>query len=126
MSMIDQLKHAEAVRLDRDQLETLFVQMGPQRADKEINQSLEDLAVALARVQKANQRGEIEDMQAGVRDLIRVAQKVGMVTLARVARDVLDLSKGTDGVAFAACLARLERIGEGSLIAVWDLQDMTL
>ncbi|WP_298568526.1 hypothetical protein [uncultured Aliiroseovarius sp.] len=126
MSDIVKMKHVEAVRLDRGQLETLFVQMGPARADKEINQSLEDLAVALAGVQKANARGQTDLLCEGVRHLIAIANKIGMTSLGRVARDVLDLAQGNDVAGFSATLARLGRIGERSLIAVWDLQDMSL
>ena len=44
-----------------------------------------------------------------------------MTLLARVGRDVLALSDRPDATALAATMARLERIGEISLVAVWDL-----
>ncbi|MCB1338182.1 MAG: hypothetical protein KDK10_12270, partial [Maritimibacter sp.] len=65
-------------------------------------------------------------LQASVRGLIAVAQQVGMTTLARVGRDVLELSQSYDAAAFGATVARLGRIGESSLMAVWDLQDLSV
>ena len=126
MSAVLRLQHSEPVRLDRSQLEVLYQSLGPVGADKVVNHALEDLAVALARASEEYRAGEIEPLRASVRSLVAVAQQVGMTLLARVGRDVLVLSSGDDGAAFAATMARLERIGEGSLVAVWDLQDLSI
>ncbi|MCK8464577.1 hypothetical protein MUY35_12015 [Aliiroseovarius sp. S1339] len=126
MSIIVNLNVRESVRLDRAQLERLYAQLGPAHADKEVNQTLEELAIGLASVQKAQRLGQTDAVRDGVRDLIAIANKVGMTTLGRVARDVLDLSQGSDFAGFNATLARLGRIGERSLIAVWDIQDMSI
>jgi hypothetical protein len=53
-----------------------------------------------------------------------LADKIGMVTLARVAQDVGLCAGRSDAAALAATLARLTRIGDRSLSAVWDLQDV--
>ncbi len=126
MTVIVNLNHSESVRLDRAQLERLYVQLGPARADKEVNQTLEDLAIGLANVQKAQRGGQMDQVRECVRNLIAIANKIGMTSLGRVGRDVLDLSQGTDLAGYHATLARLGRIGERSLIAVWDIQDVTL
>ena len=49
-----------------------------------------------------------------------------MRKLARVAGDVGTAVDQSDMVAVAATLSRLMRVGEASLTAVWDLQDMTI
>jgi hypothetical protein len=43
-----------------------------------------------------------------------------MLKLARVARDVAELAHGRDVAALGAVMARLDRIGDRSIIAVWD------
>jgi len=43
-----------------------------------------------------------------------------------VARDLIRVTEAGDMAAQAAVLARLERIGQRSLTAVWDLHDMTV
>jgi len=126
VSAVLRLKCEEPVRLDRDQLEVLYSQLGPVGADMVVNHALEELAATLARASKQYRDGRLDDMRGSMRALIQVSRQVGMTLLARVARDVLDLSHSYDNAAFAACMSRLERIGEGSLVAVWDLQDLSV
>ena len=126
MSALLRLNHEEPVRLDRDQLEVLYQSLGPVGADKVVNHALEELAATLARASRHYREGRIEDLRAAMKVLIAVARQVGMTLLARVARDVLDLSRTYDAAAFGATMARLERIGESSLNAVWDLQDLSV
>ena len=59
-------------------------------------------------------------------DAIAIAEQIGMDVLARVAGDVTYCIDRKDTVALAATVNRLMRTGEGSLTAVWDLQDITL
>ena len=49
-----------------------------------------------------------------------------MLVLARVAEDVIETIDARDLPAVSATLARLLRIGERSLTAIWDLQDITI
>ena len=59
------------------------------------------------------------------RALARAATGLGLVTLAQVAQEVVAASLAGDAAARAATLARLERVGDRSLHAIWDLQDVT-
>lgn len=126
MAEITNLTHIEEIQLDRDQLHALYVRFGPVQADRNLNQSLEDLALWLARLQRALKSCRHADIQQGAEELKRIAQRLGMTSLARVARDVAELCVTKDPAALPATLARLARVGERSLIAVWDLQDMSL
>ncbi|MBV7407581.1 hypothetical protein [Maritimibacter sp. DP1N21-5] len=117
------LQPIENVRLDRDQLQVLYRQLGPVGADKVLNHALEELASLLVEVPADYRAGRFDRVQAGARALAAVAQQVGMITLARVARDAAALALGYDGAAFGAVVARLERIGDRSLVAVWDMGD---
>lgn len=126
MNNIVYLRIEEQVQLDRDQLEVLFLQMGAAGADQMVAQSMEKMAVLLAQVERKHRHGELDDVKDSVKGLVNIAQQVGMTTLARVGRDVLSLIPGYDSAAYGAALARLVRIGESSLVAVWDLQDMQI
>ena len=126
MTAVYNLTHEESVRLDRSQLEVLYHSLGPIGADKVVNHALEEIAVSLSRATKEYREGRLDDLRGSVRGLIAVAQQVGMTTLARVGRDVQDLASSHDAAAFGAAMARLERIGESSLVAVWDLQDLSV
>ncbi len=114
------------MRLDRSQLEVLYQSLGPVGADKVVAHALEDLGQTLAMASAQYRAGQIDALRRTVKNLIALAQQVGMTLLARVGRDVLDLSRTYDAAAFGATMARLERIGEGSLVAVWDLQDLNI
>lgn len=122
---ITQMKPVENVTLDRDQLEVLYRQLGPVGADKVVNHALEELAVLLSRLPGDYRAAQMDDVQRGAKALAAVAQQVGMTKLARVARDVCEVSRSRDGVALGAVISRLERIGDRSLVAVWDIADQT-
>lgn len=117
------LKLAEAVALDRDQLDVLYRQLGPVGADKVVQHALEELSTLLEALPDSYRKGRFDDLTAGARALAAVAQQVGMTKLARVSRDLADLSSGRDAPALGAVVARLERIGDRSLVAVWDMSD---
>jgi len=126
MSAVLELAHEESVRLDRSQLEVLYQSLGSVGADKVVSHALEEISISLSRGVKEYRETRLDDLRATMRGLAAVAQQVGMMTLARVARDVQELAFTHDAAALGATMARLQRIGEGSLVAVWDLQDMTV
>lgn len=126
MSAVLRLQHHEPVRLDRSQLEVLYHNLGPAGADKVVAHALGQLGQTLVQAAEHYREGQIEALRGTLRTIVALAQQVGMTLLARVARDVLELSHTYDAAAFGATMARLERIGEGSLVAVWDLQDLSI
>lgn len=126
MSAVLKMSIDEQVRLDRDQIEVLYRQLGAVGADKVVNHALEELAVMLSRVGKQYRESDFKELAAGARALAAVARQIGMTLLARVARDAELLSQSGDGVALGAVVARMERIGDRSLVAVWDLQDLSV
>lgn len=126
MTAVLRIQHEEPVRLDRSQLEVLYHSLGPVGADKVVAHALEDLTMELARIGDLYRRGDIATLRSSVKAVIALSQQIGMTLLARVGRDVLTLSQSYDATAFGATVARLERIGEGSLVAVWDLQGLSV
>ena len=126
MNNVIYLRLEERVSLDRDQLEVLLNQLGPVGADQLVSHAMEELAVLLARVEKHHNKGRLDDVREGVKGLIAIAQQIGMTSLARVGRDVLVLIQSQDSAAYCATFDRLVRLGEGSLVAVWDMQDMSV
>ena len=120
------LSYDEPVRLDTDQLETLYRQLGSAGAENIICRAVEELAIRLsdlAPLHSAGKGGEIERL---AHSLIGIADQIGLPSLARVARDVCSCTAAPDEAALAATICRLERIGDKSLMAVWDLEGMSL
>lgn len=126
VAQISDLRPEEGVRLDPDRLAALYAEIGRSGAEQVISAAMEQLAVHLAAIQTAAQRRAAADLLRAVDALTRLAGQVGMTSLARVAGDVAGCAARGDPVGQAATLARLVRIGDRSLTAVWDLQDLSL
>jgi hypothetical protein len=120
------LRHDEGVRLDPDRLVALYSDLGEAGAEQVVCRAMEELAGRLTEIQRFVDDGDIAAMTRSARLLVKVAEQIGMMTFARVAGDVLRATAAGDRTAQAATLARLVRIGDRSLNAVWDLRDMTI
>ncbi|MCE8007636.1 hypothetical protein [Aestuariivita sp.] len=120
------LAQTEGVRLDQDRLGALYRQLGEANAEDVICRAVEELAVRLAHCERLWRDGDWDNLRKCVRSLVAISDQVGMAKLSRVAGDVSDAIDTQDGVAAAATLTRLIRVGERSLTAVWDLQDLSI
>ncbi|MGB5559606.1 MAG: hypothetical protein WBN04_16545 [Paracoccaceae bacterium] len=115
----------EKVRLDNVHLEELYTKLGPTGAEDFISRTMEELAVQLAKLGRNHSAGRIDEVRKVAVLIGSLSDQIGMSNVARVALDVADLSARNDGAALAATVARLGRIGESSLMAVWDLQGLS-
>ena len=126
MATTMRLMFDEKVRLDSDRLAELYVQLGETGAQDVVCRAMEELAVRLTRINEAYQTNKTRDLRKGAKGLVGIAEQVGMQRLADVARDVRNCADENDPIALAATMARLLRIGDCSLTAVWDLQDLSV
>lgn len=124
-AFVTELPLGEPARFNPEQLENLCSTMGDVRAETEVALALERISHTLAGLGPTVEGGHVEYLRLSLSDLIRDAELIGMSTLARVARDVLDCEAGGNEVAFRATLARLTRVGDRSIHAVWDLDDLS-
>jgi hypothetical protein len=120
------LTQNETVRLDQDRLNALYGQMGEAGAEDVICRAMEELAIRLTCAERMYRSGQSGDLRKSVRSMAAIADQVGMHLLARVARDVACVIDLGDDHALAATLARLLRIGDRSLTAVWDIRDLSV
>ncbi len=112
--------------MDPEQIETLCVDLGPYAAEDVVCRAMEELAQRLCQLQEMALKGPREDLHKGLRALAAIADQIGMCSLARVAHDVMNCIEFGDRVAEAACMARLSRMGERSLTAMWDLNEFSV
>jgi len=120
------LRHDEGVRLDPDRLGALYAELGHASAESVVCRAMEELAVRITDMQRFLATGEHDALYRSGRLLAKVADQIGMTSLARVATDVCLCAERGDGAALGATMARLVRIGDRSLTAVWDLQDLSV
>lgn len=122
MARVVALKHDEGVRLDAACLVGLVTRMGDRCAEQVVAESLDEMALCLARMELHYGEGEMSAICRRTRKLGRLASEVGMVSLSRVAEDVGACAARGDMVAFAATWSRLQRIADRSLGAIFALR----
>ncbi|WP_158965256.1 hypothetical protein [Chachezhania sediminis] len=124
VATINAINTMETVRLDPDCLTRLYCQLGETGAEDVIGRAVEELAVRLAQCTLQRCNDDMVGLRKSVRAVAAIAEQIGMNTLARVARDASEVIENGDDIALDAILARLMRIGESSLTAVWDLHHL--
>ncbi|WP_126976437.1 hypothetical protein [Frigidibacter oleivorans] len=117
------LVHQEGVRLEGDPLVALFAELGEIGAERALCSTVEEMADALAGLQRLHLLGDFAAMADGARRLSARAARIGMTSMARVAGDLAGAADWGDPVAAGAVMARLVRVGDRSLTAIWDLRD---
>lgn len=126
VALVETLVQNETVRLDPDRLGNLYLQLGEVGAEDVVCRAIEELAVRLAHCERLWRQKDNAGLRKCTRSLIAIADQVGMIALSRVAGDVTHAIDSGDPAATGATLFRLVRIGERSLTAVWDLQDLSV
>ena len=126
MERVTILALKEAVRVDADRLAGMYAQLGECSAEDAVCRAMEDLAVRLASAERLHRAGDWGGLAAAARGILPIATEIGMPLLGQVTRDVCSCLESGDAVALVATLARLLRVGERSLYAVWDLQDLSI
>ena len=120
MAQISALAVSEAVRVDSRRVAEIMAQLGETAAQHVIGLALEQLATALAAVDQALERADRAQAVAHAERISRLAWQIGLLSLAGVAMDLGSAAERGDMPALAAIRARLMRVGNRSLTAIWD------
>ncbi|MFW8633464.1 hypothetical protein [Cribrihabitans pelagius] len=118
--------HSEKVRLDPGKLAELYDQLGETGAEDVVCRAIEEMAVRLTHCERLWRQNDMTNLRKSARSLIAISDQIGMTAMAAIARDVMQAVDADDFPAIAATLFRLMRVGERSLTAVWDQQDLSL
>lgn len=116
------LQPSEAVGLEFDRLERFWRKLGPEEGELALGAAMEDVAILLQEAQVAFEMADLPALRLRALSLKGLSDRLGMPLLSYVAGDVVVLCHGADPQALAATAARLQRVGERSLCAVWDAQ----
>lgn len=117
------LEHDEPTRFDADRLETLCLTLGDAEAEAAVAEALTRIATMVDDLDWLIATAHPSLLRLCLESLARDADMIGMTTLSHVAEAAADTLERDDPAARAAALARLRRIGERSILAVWDLDD---
>ncbi|MDW3180666.1 MULTISPECIES: hypothetical protein [unclassified Roseobacter] len=126
MDQVLKIRLKETVHVDQDRLAALYAELGDTGAEDVVCRAMEELALRLSHCSRLHSSSNLTELRKCARSLIAIGDQIGMHVLTRVARDVISAIDAGDGPALSATLARLIRIGEQSLTAIWDLQDITI
>lgn len=118
------LEIQEPVLLDARPIEEMCQVLGSDRAERVVDGAMEELAVWLSRMESLYHRGEVNDLARLAQRISKMAGRMGMPLLSRVAADLHGLCHSGDPSALGAVLSRAARVGEASLVAVWGLKDL--
>lgn len=123
---VQALRPREGTTLDPVQLGDIMARMADPQGQAALGNLLDELALKLSQIGPAWRDARFDSVAMFCREVGDIAVELRCERLARVARTALTLSSGSDGVALAANLSRLMRLGEAVLTAVWDLQDASV
>lgn len=126
MNQVLEIRPSETVRVDANQIGALYSQLGETGAEDVVCRAMEELALRLSHSDQLYRESNWPQLRKNTRSLIAISEQIGMQTLARVAGDVTACVDSMDENAIAATLSRLLRIGERSLSAIWDTQDLSI
>lgn len=114
------------VRQDSGPIVLMYRNMGTAAAEQVVTRALTELALAMTGLAAQVRGGELADMDRQLRRLHRMADQLGMISLAQVAQDVRACLDRADRIAFAAVWARLLRVAERSLASDRGLADQSV
>lgn len=121
-----QIRPLEQVSVDQDRLGALYSQLGEASAEDVVCRALEELALRMSHCDRLYRDQSWPELRKNTRSLIAIADQIGMQKLSQVAGDVTACIDVVDTNGLAATLSRLLRIGERSLTAIWDMQDIRI
>lgn len=126
MSKVTKLYLVEDVEFDRARQVALVETLGEAEADRVIGRAIEEIAARLTRIERAFGHGELARVEKGARGLATIAEQTGLPTVRRIATIVAELTGTNDTPALAANISHLIRVGEVSLITIWDVHDISV
>ncbi|MDO9637189.1 MAG: hypothetical protein Q7J44_01445 [Pseudotabrizicola sp.] len=109
------LRPQERLRHDAEPIAAIYRDLGTDSAEQVVMRALAQVAVTMAGLASQVHAHDMSDLSRHLRRLQRMADNLGMISLALVAGDVRSCLASGDSTAFAAVWARLIRIAEGAL-----------
>jgi hypothetical protein len=115
MGKVTTLTPREVVCQDVEAIAVIYRNLGAPTAEKMVTRALGELALTMARLAETVRSQDLREVSDHLMRLSRLADDLGLVSLAAVARDSRLCLERADSTGFAAVWARLVRVAERSL-----------
>jgi hypothetical protein len=125
MSNITALSPRERVRQDGEAIAVIYRNLGTSVAEEMVTRALGELALAMAGIAAQVRAQELADLARQLQKLQRMADGLGMVSLALVSADARICLQRGDSTGFASVWARLLRVAERSLASDQGFADLS-
>lgn len=103
----------------------IYRNLGAPTAELLVTRALGELALAMAGIVEKVHAQDLRDLARQLARLRRMAEDIGLVSLAKVALDAQTCLERADGTAFSAVWARLMRVAERSLSPDHGIADLS-
>jgi hypothetical protein len=125
MGKVTALTPREVVRQDVEAIAVIYRNLGAPTAEQLVARALGELALTMARLAETVREQDLRDVAAHLLRLSRLADDLGLLSLADVARASRICLERADSTGFAAVWARLVRVAERSLSPVPGIADLS-
>lgn len=126
MGKVTALKPREVVRQDVEAIAAIYRNLGAPTGEMMVARALGELALTMAGIAERVRAQELRDLARQLAHLRRLAEEIGLTSLATVAGDTRGCLERADGTAFSAVWARLLRVAERSLAHDSAMADLSV
>jgi hypothetical protein len=126
LAQLLELRPTDRAVIDSALLEVLCQRMGARGAEAYVTEKVEEISDRLAEIDWIHRQSLPPRIQSEALRVARLSGDIGLVSLARVARDLALTAAQGDMAAYRAVWERLVRIGDRSLAQVWDAPGLSL
>ena len=119
-AMVMELCPRERVWLDPARIGALYAQLGGVEVQALLDRAMTELALVRDELGHQFASRDLDGFARNLRRIRRIADHLGLTTLAGVAGDVLECLERADATALAATWARLARSADQALAGAWD------
>jgi hypothetical protein len=125
MTKVAVLHPREVVRQDVEAVAEIYRNLGAPTAEQVVSRALGELTLTMAGIVEKVRAQDLRDLGRQLARLRRLAEDIGLVSLAKVAGDAQACLERADGTAFSAVWARLLRVAERSLSTDHGVADVS-
>ena len=116
----------ERMRQDAEPIAAIYRNLGVQAAEQVVARALAELASVADEVIEQVRLQDTAALPRSLRRLQRLSENMGLVSLGTVAQDAAICFAVDDGIAFAAVLARLQRVMERTFSPQRAIADLSV